>query len=151
VLIGKREKQNLPYFLGLCAPQQPLLSFSFSNFLHPVLSLYDLNDEEQVEDVETIANIMEKDNSHLFKMAKMMNGPVEGNNGPPPSMLLAQTMRGHHILYPIATHHMLEDLDTMWNLWYTHKLPLKWWLEDRSEDICHDLMDRGPSKNSKIW
>ena len=65
--------------------------------------------------------------------------------------VLAQTMRGHHILYPIATHHMLEDLDTMWNLWYTHKLPLKWWLEDRSEDICHDLMDRGPSKNSKIW
>ena len=36
---------------------------------------------------------------------------------------------------------MLEDLDTMWNLWYTHKLPFKWWLEDRS-DPCTDLMDR---------
>ena len=31
---------------------------------------------------------------------------------------------------------------------YTHKLPLKWWLEDRS-DPCNDLMKR--SNNSKEW
>ena len=55
--------------------------------------------------------------------------------------LLGSKIKAHKILYPLATHHMLEDLDTMWNLWYTHKLPFKWWLEDRS-DPCTDLMDR---------
>ena len=48
-----------------------------------------------------------------------------------------------------ATHHLLEDLDTMWNLWYTHKLPLKWWLEDRSTP-CSDLIEKD-THNSKEW
>ena len=37
-----------------------------SNFLHPVFSLFDLNDEDQVEDVHTIAEIMQKDRTHIY-------------------------------------------------------------------------------------
>merc|ERR1712153_114210 len=42
-----------------------------SNFLHPVISLYDTDDEESIESVEKIAKVMYDDDTHLFKMAKM--------------------------------------------------------------------------------
>ena len=122
-----------------------------SNFLHPVISLFDLDDEEQVEDVATIAEIMKADQSHLFKMSDMQqNQGGGGGRGPSAHIILGQSVKAHNILYPIATHHMLEDLDTLWNLWYTHKLPLKWWLEDRSTP-CEDLLHRAKGRNSKLW
>ena len=126
-----------------------------SNFLHPVISLFDLDDEEQIEAVETIAKVMYEDDSHLFKIAKMQQqqggggGPQGQGGGRDPSLLLSHLVKAHNILYPIATHHLLEDLDTMWNLWYTHKLPLKWWLEDRSTP-CSDLIEKD-THNSKEW
>ena len=117
--------------------------------------MFDLDDEEQIEAVETIAKVMYEDDSHLFKIAKMQQqqggggGPQGQGGGRDPSLLLSHLVKAHNILYPIATHHLLEDLDTMWNLWYTHKLPLKWWLEDRSTP-CSDLIEKD-THNSKEW
>ena len=38
-------------------------------------------------------------------------------------------------MYPVANHHMLEDVETMFDLYFTHQLPLVWWLKDRVECI----------------
>ena len=37
----------------------------------------------------------------------------------------------------------------MWNLWYTHKLPLKWWLGDRGAP-CDDFFAR-PKHTTNAW
>ena len=86
-------------------------------------------------------------------MQEKMNGggPPPGQGGRQdrsPGSLLKMSTKAHNIFYPIATHHLLEDLDTMWNLWYTHKLPMKWWLEDRAQP-CQDLV--GKAQNSEHW
>ena len=78
-----------------------------SNFLHPVISLFDLDDEEQIEAVETIAKVMYEDDSHLFKIAKMQQqqggggGPQGQGGGRDPSLLLSHLVKAHNILYPM--------------------------------------------------
>ena len=56
-----------------------------SNFLHPVFSLFDLNAEDQVEDVHTIAEIMQKDRTHIY-----MHESNEENSQQHPAVLLGK-------------------------------------------------------------
>lgn len=56
-----------------------------SNFLHPVFSIFDLNDEDQVEDVHTIAEIMQKDRTHIY-----MHESNEENSQQHPAVLLGK-------------------------------------------------------------
>jgi len=51
-------------------------------------------------------------------------------------------------LFLPSTFYLLPSTFLLLFLRYTHKLPLKWWLEDRN-DPCNDLMKR--SNNSKEW
>merc|ERR1711871_308763 len=126
-----------------------------SNFLHPVFSLYDLDDETTMVDVDEVANTMMEDRTHLMRRAQMMmqhhqqemGGDGVGGN---PANFLKASIKSYVILYPIATHHLLEDLDTMWNLWYTHTLPMRWWLEDRASP-CEDFYGDNAPDNSQGW
>merc|ERR1711871_1475667 len=43
-----------------------------SNFPHPVFSLYDLDDESSIVDVDEVARTMMDDRTHLMKRAQMM-------------------------------------------------------------------------------
>jgi len=69
--------------------------------------LFDLDDEEQIEAVETIAKVMYEDDSHLFKIAKMQQqqggggGPQGQGGGRDPSLLLSHLVKAHNILYPM--------------------------------------------------
>jgi hypothetical protein len=125
-----------------------------SNFLHPVFSLYDLDDESTIVDVEEVANTMMDDRTHLMKRAQMMmqhhQQGMEGGGGGNPASFLKAAIKSYVVLYPIATHHLLEDLDTMWNLWYTHTLPMKWWLEDRASP-CEDFYGDNAPDNGDGW
>eukprot|EP00505_MAST-04D_sp_SCG-Rhode-Island_P000136 Stramenopile-MAST_4_protein_136 len=44
-------------------------------------------------------------------------------------------LRAKAILYPVANHHMLEDVETMFDLFFTHQLPMTWWLRDRVDCV----------------
>ena len=66
-----------------------------SNFLHPIISYYNLHDKQ------THRMLTDRlDEKKLKKMAKVS-----------------------HIVYPLASHHLIEDLETTWDLFYTHMLP----------------------------
>jgi hypothetical protein len=44
-------------------------------------------------------------------------------------------LRAKAVMYPVANHHMLEDVETMFDLFFTHRLPMMWWLKDRVDCI----------------
>ena len=54
-------------------------------------------------------------------------------------------------LYPLGTHHLIEDLDTKWNLYYTHVEPMRWWLEDVATAHVKTVAVRHKNKHKNKW
>ena len=50
-------------------------------------------------------------------------------------VVLKSKLGAKEFLYPVSNHHLLEDVDTMWDLYFTHVLPAQWWLSDRVECV----------------